>query len=232
MKRDALALLKADHQTVKQLFRKYESLGDRANAQKMELSRRIIKELSVHAAVEEQLFYPALKPLTDDLKDKVLEALEEHSVAKWELAAIEKMKPTDERFDAKMAVMMENVLHHAEEEETAMFPAVRRAMSKGALDAMGVAIAKAKGLMPTHPHPRAPDEPPGNLIAGAMAKVMDTGRDMFAGRKMRPMITSARMASAKKSVKRVQRQVTRSVNQNLKKVQKAGKRLQRKATGR
>jgi hypothetical protein len=79
-------------------------------------------------------------------------------------------------------VLMENVRHHVEEEEKDLFPQVNKLLSRVDLDELGDAMAKAKKTVPTRPHPRSPDEPPGNIIAGAGAALMDKAVD--AGRKL------------------------------------------------
>jgi len=177
---DALALLKKDHQNVEKLFARFEKNPSKAIADKF------VRELSIHAAVEEQLFYPAIRKAAEENKleeadDKVLEALEEHHVAKWVLSEIEKLDEDDERFEAKCMVLIESVRHHVKEEEGELFRSVRRLMKRNQLAELGRLMQKAKKIAPTRPHPRAPDEPPGNLLAGGMAAVMDKGRDMIKG---------------------------------------------------
>jgi hemerythrin superfamily protein len=173
---DAITLLKNDHKTVKSLFTKFDRLGDRAHKQRRELVDKIIEELSVHAAIEEQVFYPAVREAVPDVLDHVLESLEEHHVVKWVLSELDGMDPHEERFVAKVTVLKENVLHHAEEEEDDMFPKVREALGRKALQEMGAVMEKAKKAAPTRPHPRAPDTPPGNLVAGAVAGLADQAR--------------------------------------------------------
>jgi len=97
---------------------------------------------------------------------------------KWTLSELEKMKPEDERYDAKVQVLMESVRHHVEEEEEELFPKARRLLGDDLLFELGDRIEKAKKIAPTRPHPRAPDEPPGNLVAGTVAAVMDRAKDM------------------------------------------------------
>jgi len=133
----------------------------------------VIEELSVHAVIEEQAFYPAVRERAKSIEDDVLEALEEHHIVKWVLSELERMSPTDERYEAKFTVLMENVRHHVEEEEGDMFPKVRRALSKEQLAEIGSALARAKESAPRRPHPRSPDTPPGNMIAGAIAAPID-----------------------------------------------------------
>jgi iron-sulfur cluster repair protein YtfE (RIC family) len=136
----------------------------------------MIRELSQHAAIEEQFFYPAARREVPKTDDDVLEALEEHHVAKWILSELEPMDAQDERFDAKVTVLMESVRHHVREEEHELFPEVRSGMERKALVELGAKLSEGKRLAPTRPHPRSPDEPPGNLIVGAVAGVVDRAR--------------------------------------------------------
>src|ERR1700681_3684989 len=117
---DAITLLKADHKGVEKLFRQFENAGDRAVVTKRNIMKDIVKELSVHAAVEEQVFYPSVRDEVDGLDSEILESLEEHHVVKWLLSELDGMSPDDERFDAKATVLIEAVGHHVEEEETTL----------------------------------------------------------------------------------------------------------------
>lgn len=197
---DAIKLLTQDHRAVERLFKSYERAGDRAGKQKRQVADAVIRALSIHASIEEQLLYPTARELSDTLDDQVLEALEEHHVAKATLAELEKMSSTDERFDAKMTVLMENIRHHVEEEEEDLFPKLRRLMAAEDLAALGEAMEGARKLAPTHPHPMAPDSPPGNIVSGVLAKVLDTGKDVVRGtaRSARRAV-SARLGRARSS---------------------------------
>jgi hemerythrin superfamily protein len=168
---DAITLLKQDHKTVEKLFKRFEKAKQPAEQRKV--AEKALKELSVHAAIEEMLFYPAVRDRVPDAEEMVLESLEEHHIVKWVLSELEDMKPDHERFKAKMTVMMENVRHHVEEEESELFPQVRRAVGRKELGELGDAMEKAKKTAPTRPHPKAPDTPPGNLVAGPTAAVVD-----------------------------------------------------------
>jgi hemerythrin superfamily protein len=167
---DAITLLKSDHATVEALFKQFESAGEKAHKAKRKLVDRMIKELSVHAAIEEMVFYPATK-----------ESLEEHHVVKWMLSELEGMDPEHERFVAKVTVLIENVRHHVKEEEKDYFPKVRKLSDRSTLADIGDVLEKAKKVAPTHPHPRSPDEPPANLASLATGLV-DRIRDFVAAR--------------------------------------------------
>ena len=157
---DAIALLKADHNEVEKLFKRFEELGPRAKKTKADIADKVIEALSQHASIEEQILYPFVRERLPDEEELVLEALEEHHVAKWVLSELDGMTPDDERFDAKFTVLAESVRHHVKEEEGELFPKLREGFTKTELDELGAALAGAKDTAPTKPHPRAPDEPP------------------------------------------------------------------------
>ncbi|MHB8717781.1 MAG: hemerythrin domain-containing protein [Candidatus Dormibacteria bacterium] len=171
--RDGIALLRDDHATARRLFRDYRRTGQRAHAAKRKLVDRIITELSVHAGIEETVFYPRLRAQDPELLGHVLESLEEHHVVKLLCSELERMDPRDERFDAKVQVLSENVEHHMEEEEKDIFPRVRRAFRRDDLRVMGEDLAAARTVVPSRPHPHAPDQPPGNVAAALVTAPVD-----------------------------------------------------------
>ena len=176
---NALTLLKQDHGNVETLFERFEKSDD--PAEKRRIVDNVILQLSVHAAIEEQLFYPAVRAATDEALPTVLESLEEHHIVKWTLSELERMAPTDERFDAKVTVLIESVRHHVKEEEDELFPKVRDAMTVQQLEELGEALQAARETAPPPPHPRTPDTPPLNVLLGAPAALVDrairTGRE-------------------------------------------------------
>jgi hemerythrin superfamily protein len=178
---DAITLLKNDHRSVQRLFRRFEAAGDDARVEKREIVDRIIEELSVHAAIEEQVFYPVVRATVPGTEDLALESLEEHHIVKWTLSELEGMDPSDERFDAKVTVLIESVRHHVDEEEHELFPEVRHELGRSAMNDLGDALEQARRTAPNHPHPRASDTPPGNVIAGAAAGVVDRVGDTVNG---------------------------------------------------
>ncbi len=178
---DAITLLKKDHRTVEKLFTRYEQAGDRAYAEKRKIVDRIIEELSEHAAIEEQVFYPVARDEVTDTEDLALESIEEHRIIKWELSELENMDPRDERFDAKVTVLIENVRHHVEEEESDFFPKVRDELGRKELGEIGEAMQEARQGAPTHPHPRAPQTAPLNLLVGPAMGVVDRVGDTVHG---------------------------------------------------
>jgi|KBSMisStaDraftv2_1062788.scaffolds.fasta_scaffold105814_2 hemerythrin superfamily protein len=123
---DAFALLKADHKAVKALFRDFDGLSeDGDDEQKADLVQQICNELTVHAQVEEELFYPAVRAAIDDA-DLLDEAAVEHASAKDLIAQLNAMEPGDELYDAKVTVLSEYIDHHVKEEEDEMFPKAQK----------------------------------------------------------------------------------------------------------
>jgi hemerythrin-like domain-containing protein len=175
---DAISVLKADHRRVEDLFTRFEAAGPRALKTKRSLVDRMIAELSVHAAIEEAVLYPAARSEVPETESEVLEALEEHHVVKWELSELEGMAPDDERFGAKITVMTENVRHHVKEEESTLFPALRRHLTRSRLIELGEELERRRALAPTRPHPRGPDSPPQALAVDAVAGALDKARDL------------------------------------------------------
>ena len=139
---NALELLKTDHQQVKELFKKAE--GNKNEKHQKQLFDQIKAELETHAHIEETIFYPAVAK-NEDLKDMVLESLEEHKQVKTLLREMENLTSDSEKFEPKLKVLMENVEHHAvEEEEGKMFPKVRKFMKPAELDELGQELESAK----------------------------------------------------------------------------------------
>lgn len=128
--KDACDLLDADHKAVKKLFKAYEELmksrGRTVAQKKMDLAHQICNELTVHAQIEEEIFYPALRAALKDT-DMLAEAEVEHASAKDLIAQIEGAGAVDEMFDAKVTVLGEYIDHHVKEERNEMFPKARSA---------------------------------------------------------------------------------------------------------
>jgi hemerythrin superfamily protein len=118
---EATEMLREDHQKVKDLFEEFEDAEEADD--KLRIVRTALMELEIHATLEEEIFYPAVREqVEDDDKDMMDEALEEHHVAKFIMRELQNMKPGDERFDAKFKVLAESVKHHIEEEESEILP--------------------------------------------------------------------------------------------------------------
>lgn len=128
--KDACDLLDAEHRMVKKMFKEYEELtGSRARSaaqKKLDLARTICHELTIHAQIEEDIFYPALRQALKDT-DLIAEAEVEHQTAKDLIAQIEAADAPDEMFDAKVKVLGEYIDHHVKEERGEIFPKARAA---------------------------------------------------------------------------------------------------------
>lgn len=136
---DAIKLLKDDHREVEGYFKQYEKLED--DAEKQALADQICLALTVHAQIEEEIFYPTAREGIDD-DDLLDEAEVEHASAKQLIAEIQAMKSGDRLFDAKVTVLGEYINHHVEEEESEMFPEARD--SDLDLKALGVQLEERK----------------------------------------------------------------------------------------
>jgi hemerythrin superfamily protein len=178
---DAITLLRADHRSVEKLFKQFEKSSPRARVERQKVVATIIAELSVHAAIEEQLFYPAVRELVPNETGMVLESLEEHHIVKWVLSELEDRDVDDERFEPKVTVLIELVRHHVQEEEGDLFPAVRAAVKRRQLTELGDRMEGAKATVPRRPHPRSPDTPPANaavaVVTGAVDRVREAVRE-------------------------------------------------------
>lgn len=122
--RDAVELLKQDHREVEALYQEFEQAED--SREKSQIAWKICTALTVHAEIEEQIFYPAARRAISD-QDLLDEATVEHASAKQLIAEIESLTPRDKLFDAKVKVLVEYVKHHVKEEEEELFPKVREA---------------------------------------------------------------------------------------------------------
>lgn len=172
---NAITLLEQDHRAVEGLFDRFKQSTDEEERQ--EVASEVIRELSIHSCIEEQVLYPFIREAIPSLEDDVVEDLEEHHAVESLLAELERTSPEDERYAAKFNVIVENVTHHVESEESDLFPKLRQSVDEGVLDELGEALEAAKEKAPTHPHPHSPQEPPANLISDRVAGMMDRLRD-------------------------------------------------------
>jgi hemerythrin superfamily protein len=142
---DALELLQQDHKTVKELLRTAKETED--SKRQRQLFRDIRTELETHARLEETIFYPAMAE-HEELKEMVLESIEEHKQVKTllrDMGRLSSSKSSSEKFKAKLKVLNDNVEHHAEEEEEGkMFPQVRKLIDRAELEQLGEELENAK----------------------------------------------------------------------------------------
>lgn len=139
MAKDAIALLKEDHATVKALLEKLASTKTTASKSRSALLERIAKEIKFHAKIEEEIFYPAFKKAGGAEHNKVnYEALEEHRVVEQlVLPDLQKTDPGTDQFSGRAKVLKELIEHHADEEEKIMFPKAKKALSRDDLKSLG-----------------------------------------------------------------------------------------------
>ncbi len=148
--KDACDLLDADHKAVKKMFKEYQTLMEskaRSTGQKkLDLAHKICQELTVHAQVEEEIFYPQVRAAIKDT-DLLAEAEVEHASAKDLIAQIQGMTEVDEMFDAKVTVLGEYIDHHVKEERNEMFPKARAARKLDLIAIRDQLIARKEELM-------------------------------------------------------------------------------------
>lgn len=174
---DVAALIEADHRAVEALFDQLDAeTGDRK-----EIVAQIVKALSQHAVAEEQVVYPALREAEggDLLADH---AIDEHQVVKEALNRLDGGDPDDEGFQSSLTTVMEEVRLHANREEAELLPQLREAVGEERMVELGRAYVDARDSAPTRAHPHAPNTPPGNVVAGAVAAPVDKVRDKLTGR--------------------------------------------------
>lgn len=175
-KTDAIALLTADHLTVEQLFQRYEQLPPGDDRSRRQVVDEVIKELSIHAAIEEMFFYPYIRDEVDGGEKLAEHGLDEHQEVKNLLADLEDRDPNDPEFDRNVRAVIDDVREHVQEEEREFFPKVRQAATDDQLAELGERLERGKSAAPTRPHPNAPNTPPGNMIAGPAAAMLDRAR--------------------------------------------------------
>ena len=146
---NAMEMLRQDHRKVKELFEQFEHAEE--SQAKEQIVENTVRELEVHAALEEEIFYPAAEEQIDE-KESIDEAREEHHVVKLLIDELKKMGADDERYDAKYKVLSESVKHHIEEEESELFPKL-----EGQLDAeaLGAQMENREQELQRQPHKRS-----------------------------------------------------------------------------
>jgi hemerythrin superfamily protein len=151
-KLDAVTLLKTDHAAVKKLFESEKKLTETDGKKKEAIFSQIKAALTVHATIEEEIFYPAVKAArAKNVKDEVREAYEEHKQIKSLLAQIAGITSADETYDMKIKVLMEDVEHHVKDEETEMFPDARKFLGEKRLRELGAQLEARKQQLEKNP---------------------------------------------------------------------------------
>lgn len=170
---NAVDMLLGHHDEIRRLFEEIDGLSSRASKRKEDLVAELVTLLAKHAEVEEQVFYPAVQQEVEGQQDEVDESLEEHHAAEFILHELDGLSSDSTRYDMKVHVLQEYMLHHLEEEEEDLFPAVREALSEERLRELGAGMVAMWDVAPTRPHPRSPQTPPGNVLMGVPTAVAD-----------------------------------------------------------
>ena len=175
---DAIELLTTDHRAVETLFADFESDPGEGRA---EILAAIIRELSIHSAIEEAYLYPHIRREVDDGEQYVAESEREHQGIKESLARLDaKMdKAHTQEVADQVATLQRKVMHHVGEEENEVFPAFAQAASKQELTELGRELREAKESAPTRPHP---NQPAASTLTSWANGLVDRVRDSAAGR--------------------------------------------------
>jgi hemerythrin superfamily protein len=156
---NVIELLKKDHETVSGLFKSFEAAKEaESDSDKEQIVGQVCQELTAHAAVEEELFYPAVaRQAGEDQKaeDSVREANEEHALVKGLVAELEGMSASDEQYEAKMKVLKDVVEHHVEEEEGEMMPKAKKLLTSEQLEELGARVERRKAELKSGAAPRS-----------------------------------------------------------------------------
>ena len=171
---DPITQLQKDHRTVESLYSRFKSSTGEGKRDALDA---IVRELSIHAVVEEQAVYPAMRAALPDGDARVEHAIEEHQQVKEVLAKVDGEDPDDPEIAALVRDMMREVIAHVAEEEEDLFPELKSLAGPDLYTEMAEKAEKARSTAPTRPHPHAPNEGTGQAVAGAVAGVVDKARD-------------------------------------------------------
>lgn len=177
---DVIELLEHDHREVEQMFAEYEQATGKE--QKETLRDRIIIELVRHSEAEEQAVYPLIRKSIDNGDQIIEHEIDEHSKAERIMKELDTMSADDPQFGVLMQHLMEAIKEHVAEEENDVFPQFRSKVDADELNKLGETVERLKKIVPTHPHPMAPDHPPFNALLGPGAGLVDRLRDLLTGR--------------------------------------------------
>ena len=172
--RDLAAAIRADHETVKQLFADIKAGKNGAEAWEM-----LVRALAVHETAEEEILYPTVRSKGGkEITEVVEQRLAEEDEAKKLLVDMEKLGPSGNGFGEMLAKLEKAVLAHAEAEEREILPTLAK-VDESAMHALAAAYHAAKALAPTHPHKAAPESALGNMAVGPVVAIVDRTRDLI-----------------------------------------------------
>ncbi|CAG8503097.1 2615_t:CDS:2 [Ambispora leptoticha] len=175
MSKDVFAQVKEDHSVVKQLYERFKNENDEHERQK--IANTIIREVSIHSATEEIVLYPAFEEYLPNGREFADHARKEHLDIKNVMYELDKMKVSDAGYVPKLDSAMEEFIHHAREEEEDNIPKLQNYLSQEKIQALGKSWHNTRPVVPTRPHPGAPDKPPAETIVGAATAPADKLRD-------------------------------------------------------
>jgi hemerythrin superfamily protein len=174
---DVLVELTKDHDEMREMFAVLRGGVDAE--QQEETVRRLTVEVVKHSVAEETHLYPLMRKVLPNGNEVTDHEIEEHAEVEELLKKLEKLDPTDAEYHPTLNKVMDDLDHHARDEEANVFPELRSKLPQSDLVELGNKIRKTKKVAPTHPHPAAPDTPPWNKLAGPMAGLVDRARDAF-----------------------------------------------------
>ena len=177
---DVIELLEHDHREVEQMFAEYEQATSKED--KEALRDKIIIELVRHSEAEEQAVYPTIRKVIENGDQIIEHEIDEHSKAERVMKELDGMSADDPQFGVLMQQLMADIKEHVAEEENDVFPQFRTKVDPEELQKLGDTVQKLKKIVPTHPHPMAPDHPPFNALLGPGAGLVDRLRDLLTGR--------------------------------------------------
>jgi hemerythrin superfamily protein len=177
---DVIELLEHDHREVEQMFAEFE--GTDSAEEKRAIADKIIIELVRHSEAEEQAVYPAMARKIDGGKALVEDEITEHSAAEKIMKDVDGLDAGDPKLVVLMGQLKAAILQHVQEEEGEAFPKFREATTDDEREKLGAVVQGLKKIVPTHPHPMAPDHPPFNALLSPGAALVDRVRDLLTGR--------------------------------------------------
>ena len=177
---DVIELLEHDHREVEEMFADFDNATTPED--KRAIADKLIIELVRHSEAEEQAVYPVMAKKIDGGKDLVEHEIDEHTKAEKLMKQMDGLDAGDPQLGVLMGQLKPAILEHIREEEGEAFPKLREAVSKDELDKLGTVVKGLKKIVPTHPHPKAPDHPPFNALLAPGAALVDRVRDLLTGR--------------------------------------------------
>jgi hemerythrin superfamily protein len=177
---DVIELLEHDHREVEEMFVEFDNAT--SSEEKRTIADKIIIELVRHSEAEEQAVYPLMAKKIDGGKPLVEHEIDEHTEAEKLMKQMDGMDASDPQLGVLMGELKKAILEHIKEEEGEAFPKLRDVTTKDEREKLGTVVQGLKKIVPTHPHPMAPDHPPFNALLAPGAALVDRVRDLLTGR--------------------------------------------------